>query len=130
MLKLLTDMTQKSELGRVGEDFACGYLVKNGYKIIERNYRKSWGELDIVAKAKDKTLVLVEVKTMKNNFCQDIEPEDQMTFSKIKKFKKAAELYVGSHESLIDDKKGWRLDAIALLKDGKEFVVRHYENIT
>lgn len=123
-------MTKKTELGAIGEDFACGYLVKKGYKIIERNYRKSWGELDIVGIEPGGVLVFVEVKTMKNEFCQDITPEDQMTFSKIKKFKKTATLYAGSHQNLINDKKGWRLDVIALRKKGDEFIVQHYENIS
>ncbi len=122
-------MTQRTELGKLGEDFACGYLVKKGYKIVERNHRKPWGELDIVAIAPDKTLILIEVKTMKDRFCQDIAPEDQMTVSKVQKFKKAASLYAGSHQNLINDKKGWRLDVIALVKDEDEFIVRHYENI-
>jgi len=122
-------MTQRTELGKLGEDFACGYLVKKGYKIVERNHKKPWGELDIVAIAPDKTLILIEVKTMKDRLCQDIAPEDQMTASKIKKFKKAASLYAGSHQNLINDKKGWRLDVIALVKDEDEFIVRHYENI-
>ena len=122
-------MTQKSELGKLGEDFACGYLVKNAYKIIERNFRRPWGELDIVAMAPDKTLVFVEVKTMKSNFSQGLMPEDQMSSAKIKKFEKVAVLYAGSHEDLVNDKKGWRLDLIALVFNGEEFSVKHYENI-
>ena len=54
----------KSETGKLGENIACRYLVENGYKIIERNFRQKWGELDIIAKAPDKTLVFVEVKTV------------------------------------------------------------------
>lgn len=123
-------MTQKSELGKLGEDFACEYLVKNRYKIIERNYRKFYGELDIVALAPDKTLVLVEVKTVseKNQFC--LKPEDQMTYSKIEKFKKIATFYVNSNPKLINDKKGWRMDLIALTKINKDFVLKHYQNIS
>ncbi len=122
-------MTQRTELGKLGEDFACGYLVKKGYKIVERNHRKPWGELDVVVIAPDKTLAIIEVKTMKDKFCQDIAPEDQMTASKLQKFKKAATLYAGSHQELINDKKGWRLDVITLLENEGEFTVRHYENV-
>ncbi len=122
-------MTQRTELGKIGEDFACGYLVKKGYKIIERNHRQPWGELDIVAVAPDKTLALIEVKTMKIRFSQDIVPQDQMTSSKIKKFKKVASLYANSHQNLINDKNGWRLDVLALTENNGDFTVRHYENI-
>jgi len=150
-------MTKKSELGKYGEDRACEYLVEKGYKIVERNFRKPWGELDIVAKAPDKTLTFVEVKTMKGIFSQGfftignrssqdgrsssdvatrgvasngIKPEDQMTRDKLRKFKKAASLYAGHRQDLIKDKKGWRLDLIAIVVDGDDHSIKHYENIS
>jgi len=46
--------------------FACKHLINSGYKIIERNYRTKWDELDVIAKAKDGTLVFVEVKNSTN----------------------------------------------------------------
>jgi putative endonuclease len=117
----------RSELGRRGENFASRYLQKIGWRIIERNNRKKWGELDIVAVAPDKVLVFVEVKTVVG---PGIEAEEQMTKSKIEKFTRAARVYAGAHEELIDDKKGWRLDVIALTKNwGNGFDVKHYENI-
>ncbi len=48
--------------GKLGEDFTADYLIKNGYDIITRNYRKPCGEIDIVA-SKGDILVFVEVKT-------------------------------------------------------------------
>ncbi|OGG40152.1 hypothetical protein A2116_01255 [Candidatus Jorgensenbacteria bacterium GWA1_49_17] len=59
-----------------------------------------------------------------------IVPENQMTASKIKKFKRAAMLYAGSRPKFIKDDRGWRLDLIALTKVEKDFVIRHYENIS
>lgn len=126
---LFTPMTKKTELGRRGENFACEYLVEKGYKLVEKNHREVWGELDLIMKAPDKTLVFVEVKTMELNFSQGLMPEDQMTFSKMQKFKKAASLYAGSHQNLINDKKGWRLDMIALTKNYSDFKIKHYQNI-
>ena len=70
-------MTHRSELGKFGEDLACEYLVKKGYKIIDRNFRKPWGELDIITRAPDKTLVFVEVKTVRQNLWQA--PEKQLS---------------------------------------------------
>lgn len=119
-------MTQKSELGKIGEDVASEFLKSKKYKIIERNARQPWGELDIVAIAPDKTLVFIEVKTMSEG---SLKPEDQMSSAKIEKFKKAAMLYAGHNQKLISDKKGWRLDVVALVKKGEMFEVRHYENI-
>jgi putative endonuclease len=51
----------KREEGKEGEDKAVKTLKKNGYKIIERNYRNLFGEIDIIAE-EDGYLVFVEVK--------------------------------------------------------------------
>jgi putative endonuclease len=48
--------------GQIGEDVACVFLVKQGYSLVERNYWKKWGEIDIVAK-KDNILHFIEVKS-------------------------------------------------------------------
>lgn len=54
----------KSEIGKFGENFVCSYLEKNGYSIIERNYRIKGGEIDIIAE-NDFYIAFVEVKTRK-----------------------------------------------------------------
>ena len=59
-------MTLRSELGRQGEDIACDFLKENGFLILLRNFREKWGEIDIIARDKDKTLVFVEVKTVRS----------------------------------------------------------------
>lgn len=125
-------MTQKLELGKLGEDTACEFLKKKKYKIIERNFRRPWGEIDIVAKAPDKTLVFVEVKTVGGGSAYyGIKPEDQMTDAKIRKIKKAAMLYAGHSQNLIDDRRGWRLDLVAItFKDEENYEISHYENIS
>jgi putative endonuclease len=57
--------TKKITTGKEGEKIAAAYLKKNGYRIIEINFRCSIGEIDIVAKEKD-DLVFIEVKTRKS----------------------------------------------------------------
>ena len=52
--------------GKKGENFACDFLRDIGYKIIHRNWRCRWGEIDIIAKDGE-TLVFVEVKTAKSD---------------------------------------------------------------
>lgn len=54
------------QLGKKGEDLACSFLEKNGYSIIQRNYRKKCGEIDIIAQ-ESADLVFVEVKTRSND---------------------------------------------------------------
>jgi putative endonuclease len=52
----------RHRLGRVGEQLASEHLIRRGYRIVERNYRTRWGELDIVA-YDGRTLAFCEVKT-------------------------------------------------------------------
>lgn len=54
-------VTQK--VGSLGEELAVRFLVKRGYNILDRNYRRPWGELDIVAE-KNWKLHFVEVKSV------------------------------------------------------------------
>ncbi|MEK7658144.1 MAG: YraN family protein [Patescibacteria group bacterium] len=125
-------MTYKSEIGKFGEDFACEYLVEKGYKIIERNFRKPYGELDIIIMAPDKTLVFIEVKTVrgvKQQTSDTISAEEQLTMAKLKKLQKTASLYANHRIELINDKKGWRIDLLALTIIDKSVLVNHYENI-
>lgn len=107
-------MTQKSEIGKLGEDLACEYLVKQSFTVIERNFRKPWGEIDIIAKDPKGVLVFVEVKTMRQYGNSAIQPEENLTAAKLKKLQRTASLYVGHHQELINDKKGWRIDLVAI----------------
>jgi len=56
---------QKQKFGEKGEAIAARHLIKQGYRIIEKNYRTKLGEIDIIAKDKD-TLVFVEVKSRRS----------------------------------------------------------------
>lgn len=77
--------------GNKGEDIACWYLKKQGYKILERNYRIRGGEIDIVARDKD-FLVFVEVKTRYSH--EYGSPAEAMTPWKIKYLLKTARFYL------------------------------------
>ncbi|MEK7635845.1 MAG: YraN family protein [Patescibacteria group bacterium] len=128
-------MTNKQDLGQLGENIACRYLVEKRYKIVERNFRKQWGEIDIIAKAPDKTLVFVEVKTIRqynNDFVNNdnvISAEDQLTKAKLQKLQRTASLYVGYYPNLVDDTKGWQIDLLALTIKENNYVIKHYKNI-
>ena len=61
MPKVFTSKKQK--IGEIGENIACKFLVKQGFSILDRNYTKKWGELDIVARKYDK-LYFIEVKSV------------------------------------------------------------------
>ncbi|MDP2681702.1 MAG: YraN family protein [Deltaproteobacteria bacterium] len=53
-------------VGKKGESLAAEFLRKNGYRIVENNFRNRYGEIDIIA-IEGKTLVFIEVKTKTNN---------------------------------------------------------------
>jgi putative endonuclease len=61
---------RRNILGQRGEELAAKHLRDSGYRILERNYRNYYGEIDIIAldtTGQAKTLVFVEVKTRKND---------------------------------------------------------------
>lgn len=61
-----TDGKKNKELGEKGEKLAARYLKKHGYKILEKNYKSHFGEIDIIAKRGD-VLSFCEVKTRLND---------------------------------------------------------------
>ncbi len=57
-------MAKHNEIGKIGEDMASKWLVRNGFSIIQRNYAKKYGEIDIVARETNGKIHFVEVKTV------------------------------------------------------------------
>ena len=75
------------ELGEFGEDYALNYLLKKGFRLIEKNYRFKRNEVDLICKDKDK-FVFIEVKTRKT--AEIGEPWKAVTKSKQKQIIKCA----------------------------------------
>lgn len=84
-------MAEHNELGELGEEKAVEYLSGKGYKIRHRNWRTGKLELDIVAE-KDGTLVVVEVRTRKDNFL--LHPTETVNKTKMRNTIMAAEAYI------------------------------------
>lgn len=84
-------------IGKYGEDLAIDFLKKNGYKIIERNFRIRGGEIDVIALDGSCT-VYVEVKTRTSH--QFGLPEEAVTPWKIKFLVKAAKFYRNNRKNL------------------------------
>ena len=109
---LSRDKRRKSS-GKTGEDIACIFLERKGYRIIERNYRKPWGEIDIIAE-KGKTVRFVEVKTVSvNDFSREASyrPEELVDNRKLRKFARTAALYMERTK----DKREFQLDVVGIL---------------
>lgn len=125
-------MTTNISIGKIGEDLAYGYLIKNGYVVLTRNYKEKWDEIDIIGRSKNGTLVFFEVKTI-NGEAGGLMPEDNMTSAKLKKLKRACQMFVAKQSDLINNNVGWRIDLLAIALTGpnpaKDHIMRHYENI-
>ncbi|OGE26502.1 YraN family protein [Candidatus Daviesbacteria bacterium RIFCSPHIGHO2_02_FULL_39_12] len=96
------------QTGNLGEDIACQYLKKHGYKILERNFRIRGGEIDIVCKDGE-YLAFVEVKTRYSH--EYGLPIESMTSWKIKALLKTALFYV---RKINWEDKGYRLDLVTV----------------
>ena len=79
------------QTGKRGEDIAVAYLKNRGYRIIERNYKCLFGEIDIVAKDGD-TVVFVEVKSRKSEKFGD--PQSAVGREKQKKISRISLTYL------------------------------------
>jgi putative endonuclease len=85
-------MTAKNlSYGKEGEILAAKHLIRNGYQILERNFKTRMGEIDIIAR-NDGYLVFVEVKARQSdNFGG---PASAMTLSKQRKLNQMAKAYM------------------------------------
>jgi len=81
----------KLETGRAGEDEAVNFLKRKRYKILERNFRTKFGEIDIIAK-KGKEIIFIEVKTRKTT--EFGYPEEAIDKEKQEHIKKVASYYI------------------------------------
>lgn len=110
----------------LGEDAACEFLKKKGYKILERNFRKGYGEIDIIA-LHEKTLIFIEVKTRSSNKFGT--PFEAISPSKLRTLLKTAQLYkYVLHPELPDN---MRIDAIGVVTaKGEVEEIEHLENVT
>ncbi len=79
------------DLGKKGEELACRFLARKGYRIRERNYCVPWGEIDVIARDKE-TLVFVEVKTRRTKDYGY--PQESVTRSKQQRMRKVALAYL------------------------------------
>lgn len=100
---------KRKVLGGRGEELAVRYLRKRGYKVIERNYRCLWGEIDLIARNKG-TLVFVEIKTRSSSgFGLPQEAVDRFKQGKLVQVAKA---YMAQHH--LEDTITTRFDVVAI----------------
>jgi putative endonuclease len=90
-------------IGKIGEDIAEKWLIQKGFTIIERNYLKKWGEIDIVARGTGGKVHFVEVKSVSYETKAHLEhavshetwrPEENVHREKIRRMKNAIQTWV------------------------------------
>lgn len=107
-------MTNKI-IGKYGEDIAKNFLIKQGFKILEMNYRYSRiAEIDIIASKKD-ILHFIEVKTRTQEFFG--KPLEAITPNKLKQIFSCATQYITNSKKHY---KKYQIDAIGIILNKKE----------
>ena len=114
-------MTFHNELGKKGEQLAVDFLIKNGYHIVERNYRFDKAEVDIIAKQND-ILAIIEVKTRSTRDFGN--PQDFVKPKQIKNLVKAVDEYVTVNELDVEV----RFDIIAIVNQNNKYDIEHIED--
>lgn len=102
--------SEKQKIGKLGEDIACKFLVKRGFKIICQNYTKKWGELDIIAE-KNKILHFFEVKSVAGEE-DNHRPEENIHPWKVKRILRAVQTFLLDHR--ISEETEWQIDVMAV----------------
>ncbi len=123
--------TEKRKTGDIGENIACRFLVKHGLEVVERNYSKKWGEIDIIAR-KGQKLHFVEVKTVtRENLKYNLEhvphetdtyrPEDNLHPWKLKRLSRVIQTYLLGYRgnSAVSYETDWQFDVITVYLDLK-----------
>lgn len=137
-------MANHLKIGKLGEDIACRFLEERGFKILERNYWKKWGEIDIVAHETkssfnpQKSMThFVEVKTLASKIEEgdvnretknSYKPEDAVHPWKIKRMSRVIQSYL--LEKSLEDAE-WQFDIIAIFidPDTKIAKIRFFEKL-
>lgn len=110
-------------LGYLGENIACGYLERNGYKILARRYRYRRAEIDIIAQ-KGQTLVFFEVKTRRHE--EFGYPEEAIKKPKKDKLRGAAAGFISQHREKFSN---FRFDILSIIfKSENNFEIAHFED--
>lgn len=125
MPKIFT--SEKQKIGEMGENIAVKFLVKHGFTILDRNYTRKWGEIDVVAE-KGNRLYFIEVKSVtrqlggqawnnkkEGNSSSEYRPEDNMHPWKLKRLSRTIQTYLLSEK--VPEDREWQLDLLTVYMD-------------
>lgn len=113
----------KKDFGEKGEGIAKNYLIKSGYKIIEKNFRTNFGEIDLICE-KDSSIIFIEVRTKRES--DFLLPEESITKRKIKHIKLASLEYLSRLKKVYKEIK---FEFIGILfKNDNEYEINHIKD--
>ena len=115
-------MNRKGRLGQRGEEIAARFLEANGYRLREKNYRCSFGEIDLIATT-DEYLVFIEVKTRTGK--NSPHPSLSVTGKKQAKVRQIGEYYRSLNPLVVLQP---RFDVISVMVEGEQERVEHLVN--
>jgi putative endonuclease len=112
-------MSHNKTIGALGEGIVCKFLMKHGYSIVDRNFLRKWGEIDIVAK-KGEELHFVEVKSVSRESIghgsvgqtEAFRPEDNVHPWKLQRMSRVIQSYLA--EKNVSDETNWKFDVVTV----------------
>ncbi len=114
-------MAEHNELGKSGEENACEYLIKKGFKILEKNWVHNKDEVDLIA-THNECLVIIEVKTRSTLYFG--EPQIFVTKKKQSFMIRAANAYILKNNIHLET----RFDIISVVLSGNRMSIKHIED--
>ena len=122
-----------NKIGKLGEDIAKTFLMKQGYDVFTRNYLKKFGEIDLIAR-KSRVTHFIEVKAVSRESIENISyetgkirPEDNLHDFKLRSLSKVVQAYLSEHKEVGE----WRFDLCVVYMDvlGKKAKVKFIQNL-
>lgn len=121
-------MDPRKDFGFYAETVASHYIQKKGYALLDRNYRKPWGEIDIIARDHD-VIVFIEVKANTKDFGFAFSPEIRVDRKKMSKIIKTASLYLEFELKELNCE--WRIDivSVTITEGSQKASITHFKNV-
>ena len=111
-------MAEHNIFGKLAEEKACQYLIQNGYRCIEKNYRFGKAEIDLIMQIEE-TLICVEVKARKTEYFG--KPASFIRSTKIKRLCSAMDYYIMENKLQVEV----RFDVIECLIQQNQWIITH-----
>ncbi len=118
----MADFLSRHKIGHWGERVAAQYLRRHHYLVIEKNYRKPFGEIDVIA-VKDQRYIFCEVKTKRANHYL---PQEQVTPAKQRRMLRTIEVYL--KERRLWGEVDFQIDVVAIVVCGNRARIYHIPN--